>query len=97
MLQVLSYRYPLKKVILLQVLYRYTATPSMVIRVTAMDTHESWQINLASLFCGILCAPKPRPTNKNHHFVHTLPIFFKSFFTQYDTFTITLNTPKRIF
>ena len=30
-----------EKVILLQVLYTYTAIPSMVIRVTAMDTHGS--------------------------------------------------------
>ena len=30
-----------EKVILLQALYRYTATPSMVIRVTTMDTHGS--------------------------------------------------------
>ena len=53
MVQVLSYKYPLKKVILLQALYRYTATPSMVIRITTMDTHGSWQINLASSFWGI--------------------------------------------
>ena len=53
MVQVLSYKYPLKKVILLQALYKYTATPSMVIRVTAMDTHGSWQISLASSFWGI--------------------------------------------
>ena len=39
--EVLSYRYPLKKIILLQALYIYTAIPSMVIRVTAMDTHGS--------------------------------------------------------
>ena len=53
MIQVLSYKYPLKKVILLQALYTYTAMPSMVIRVTAMDTHGSWHINLASSFWGI--------------------------------------------
>ena len=31
----------LKNIILLQALYKYTATPSMVIRVTAIDTHGS--------------------------------------------------------
>ena len=41
MVQVLSYKYPLKKLILLQALYKYTATPNIVIRVTAMDTHGS--------------------------------------------------------
>ena len=52
-MQTLSYRYPLKKVILLHALYRYTTTPIMVIVVTAMDTHGSWQINFASLVLGI--------------------------------------------
>ena len=42
-----------EKVILLQALYTYTAIPNMVIRVTAMDTHGSWHISLASSFWGI--------------------------------------------
>ena len=54
MVQVLSYKYPLKKVIVTTGLcIHIRAIPSMVIRVTAMDTHGSWHINLASSFWGI--------------------------------------------
>ena len=51
--QTLLYRYPLKKVILLHALYRYTTTPIMVIVFTTMDTHGSWQANFASFALGI--------------------------------------------
>ena len=52
-MQTLSYRYPLKKAILLHALYRYTTTQIMVIVVTAMGTHGSWQIDFASFMLGI--------------------------------------------
>ena len=38
---------------LLHALYKYTATPNMVMIVTAMDTHGSWHINFASFVLGI--------------------------------------------
>ena len=41
------------EVILLHALYKYTATPNIVMIVTAMDTYGSWHINFASFVLGI--------------------------------------------
>ena len=57
-MQALSSKYPLKKVILIHALYRYTVMVTMVIMVTAIDTHGSWHMNLASLLLGISKALK---------------------------------------